>query len=56
MMAFLDNHLLKPRLHRWRFNLKTGETIEESLDDKVLEFGAINQQYACAQNIALLTA
>jgi carotenoid cleavage dioxygenase len=50
MMAFLDNHLLKPRLHRWRFNLKTGETIEESLDDKVLEFGAINQQYACTKH------
>ena len=50
MMAFLDNHLLKPRLHRWRFNLKTGKTVEESLDDKVLEFGAINQQYACAKH------
>jgi carotenoid cleavage dioxygenase-like enzyme len=47
MMAFLDNHLLKPRLHRWRFNLETGETIEESLDDKILEFGAINQRYSC---------
>ena len=45
MMAFLDNHLLKPRLHRWRFNLVTGETKEESLDDKILEFGAINQQH-----------
>jgi len=50
MMAFLDNHLLKPRLHRWRFNLKTGETIEESLDDKVIEFGAINQKYACQKH------
>lgn len=50
MMAFLDNHLLKPRLHRWRFNLVTGETKEESLDDKILEFGAINQQYACQKH------
>ena len=37
MMAFLDNHLLQPKLHRWRFNLATGKTIEERLDDKVLE-------------------
>ena len=50
MMAFLDNHLLKPRLHRWRFNLVTGETKEESLDDKILEFGAINQQYTCQKH------
>ena len=50
MMAFLDNHLLKPRLHRWRFNLVTGETKEESLDEKILEFGAINQQYACQKH------
>ncbi len=50
MMAFLDNHLLKPRLHRWRFNLKTGSTKEETLDDKILEFGAINQQFACKKH------
>lgn len=50
MMAFLDNHLLQPKLHRWRFNLDTGKTIEERLDDKVLEFGAINQRYACQEN------
>lgn len=46
MMAFLDNHLLKPRLHRWRFNLETGATSEQRIDDKVLEFGTINQRYA----------
>jgi carotenoid cleavage dioxygenase len=46
MMAFLDNHLLKPMLHRWRFNLKTGVTVEQHLDDKILEFGTINQRYA----------
>lgn len=50
MMAFLDNHLLKPRLHRWRFNLVSGETKEERLDDKILEFGAINQQYSCSKH------
>jgi carotenoid cleavage dioxygenase len=34
-----------PRLHRWRFNMKTGETKEERLDDRTLEFGTINQRH-----------
>ncbi|APG63612.1 apocarotenoid-15,15'-oxygenase [Sphingorhabdus lutea] len=46
MMAYLDQILLKPKLHRWRFNMKSGETIEERLDDQILEFGMINQKYA----------
>ena len=46
MMAFIDEHSFRPELHRWRFNLKTGETIEETLDDRVVEFGMINQNYA----------
>lgn len=46
MMAYLDQGLLKPRLHRWRFNLKTGETREQRLDDRTLEFGMFNQRYA----------
>jgi len=46
MMAYLDQGLLKPRLHRWRFNLKTGATKEQRLDDRTLEFGTINQRYA----------
>jgi carotenoid cleavage dioxygenase len=46
MMAYLDQGLLKPSLHRWRFNLKTGETKEERLDDRVLEFGMFNQKFA----------
>ncbi|MFN2099880.1 carotenoid oxygenase family protein [Altererythrobacter sp. MF3-039] len=37
---------MKPKLHRWRFNLKTGETTEERLDDRILEFGMINQKFA----------
>ena len=45
MMAYLDMHLLRPRLHRWRFNLKTGQTREERLDDDYLEFGTINHRY-----------
>lgn len=46
MMAYLDQELLKPRLHRWRFNLKTGKTREQRLDNRNLEFGMINQNYA----------
>jgi carotenoid cleavage dioxygenase-like enzyme len=46
IMTFLDQHMLQPKLHRWRFNLKTGKTIEERLDNRVLEFGIINNQYA----------
>ena len=46
MMAYLDQQLLKPKLHRWRFDLKTGATVEERLDDRILEFGTINQKFA----------
>jgi carotenoid cleavage dioxygenase-like enzyme len=46
MMAYLDEHSMKPKLHRWRFNLKTGETKEGHLDDRILEFGTFNQRYA----------
>ncbi len=45
MMAYLDQHLLKPRLHRWHFNLKTGATREYDLDDTILEFGTINHRF-----------
>ena len=46
MMGYLDQHMMRPRLHRWRFNLKTGQTTEQRLDDRVLEFGMFNQRYA----------
>jgi carotenoid cleavage dioxygenase-like enzyme len=46
MMAYLDQEMIRPKLHRWRFDLKTGQTREERLDDRVLEFGVINNQYA----------
>lgn len=45
MMAFLDEHSFRPKLHRWRFNLSDGSTREEHLDDRILEFGMINQRY-----------
>ncbi|MDX2209980.1 MAG: carotenoid oxygenase family protein [Sphingopyxis sp.] len=46
MMAYLDQQLLKPHLHRWRFDLRTGQTREERLDERILEFGTINQRHA----------
>jgi carotenoid cleavage dioxygenase-like enzyme len=46
MMAYVDEHSFLPRLHRWRFNLANGTTREERLDDRVLEFGTINQKVA----------
>lgn len=46
MMANIDEHSFKSKLHRWRFNLKTGETKEQHLDDRVVEFGTFNQRYA----------
>jgi len=33
-----------PRLHRWRFNLTTGETHEERLDDLATDFPRLNDQ------------
>ncbi len=50
MMAYLDQFSIKPRLHRWRFNMRTGETKEERLDDRTLEFGIINQRFGGRKN------
>lgn len=46
MMGHLDEHTFQPRLHRWRFNLKDGATKEQRLDERILEFGTINQRFA----------
>ena len=46
LMAFVDEHSFLPKLHRWRFNLADGTTREERLDNRTLEFGTINQQFA----------
>lgn len=46
MMGHLDEHTFQSRLHRWRFNLKDGTTKEERLNERILEFGTINQRYA----------
>ena len=36
---------MQARPHRWRFDLATGETREESLSDRVMEFGMINGRH-----------
>lgn len=46
MMAYVDEHSFQSRLHRWRFNLATGECREERLTDRIVEFGMINPRYA----------
>jgi carotenoid cleavage dioxygenase-like enzyme len=46
VMAYLDEHSMKPYLHRWRFNMKTGEVREGRLCDRILEFGSFNQKVA----------
>lgn len=43
---YLDVGELQARPHRWRFNLRTGRTTEEFLDDRYLEFGMINAAHA----------
>jgi carotenoid cleavage dioxygenase len=45
-MKSLDMHEMKTRRHRWRFNLKTGATHEEMLDDEYSEFPTIHTGYA----------
>lgn len=46
MMAYLDEHSFRSRLHRWRFNLKDGSTREERLYDGTVEFGMMNARFS----------
>jgi carotenoid cleavage dioxygenase len=45
MKANLDKHNNKTFMHRWRFNMKTGQTREERIDDEVTEFPVCNNDY-----------
>ncbi len=45
MFRYLDLHSMGAKAHRWRFDLKTGETKEEHLSDTIQEFGMINGRY-----------
>ena len=46
LFRFLALDRLQARLHRWRFNLATGEVKEEQLSESITEFGTINPDYA----------
>jgi len=50
LMAYTDLHSLKPQLWRWRFNLRTGATREEALDEGISEFGSFDQRLAMQPN------
>jgi carotenoid cleavage dioxygenase-like enzyme len=50
MMANIAINCFQSKLHRWRFNLKTGTVTEQRLDERCLEFGTFNQQYAGRKN------
>lgn len=43
---FLALDRMQARLHRWRFNLRTGAVREEQLTDTISEFGMINPVHA----------
>ena len=45
---FLALDRMQARLHRWRFNLVTGQVSEDQLSDSITEFGMINAGYAGA--------
>ena len=46
LMAYTDLGSMRPQLWRWRFNLKTGQTREGLLDERICEFGMINPRVA----------
>jgi len=45
MFHYLALDAMDTRAHRWRFNLATGQTKEEDLSDRVMEFGMINTRH-----------
>lgn len=45
ILANLDKHNNKTLMHRWRFNLRTGKTTEQYIDDEVTEFPVCNNEY-----------
>src|SRR5262249_7400580 len=46
MFHYLALDAMGTRAHRWRFNLSTGQTREEVLSDRIMEFGMINARHA----------
>ena len=45
MFRYLALDFMQTRLHRWRFNLRTGQTTEEHLREEYTEFGMINEAH-----------
>jgi len=45
MRAHLDKHNNPTMMYRWRFNLKTGQTHEEQIDDEITEFPMVSNDY-----------
>jgi carotenoid cleavage dioxygenase len=43
--ANLDKHNNPTRMHRWRFNLRTGQTTEQQIDDEITEFPVCSNDY-----------
>lgn len=43
--ARLDKHNNPTMMHRWRFNLRTGRTTEQYLDDEITEFPVVSNDY-----------
>ncbi|GAA5232882.1 carotenoid oxygenase [Verticiella sediminum] len=43
--AHLDKHNNPTLMYRWRFNLKTGQTREEQIDDEITEFPVVSNDY-----------
>lgn len=48
LYRYIDLALLEARPHRWRLNLRTGTVKEESLSERVMEFGMINSGFGGA--------
>ena len=46
MFRYLALDRMQTRLHRWRLDMRTGETREEVLSDEISEFGVINPLHA----------
>jgi len=43
--AHLDKHNNPTLMYRWRFDLKTGRTREEQIDDEITEFPMVSNDY-----------
>ncbi len=45
LFRYLDLHSMISKAHRWRFDLRSGETREEHLSERIMEFGMINGRH-----------